>query len=194
MVRHVQRIPTVQTFTVPEEEEVPIIGEVRRFAFTPPPALWLPCDGAAKSRATYAALFAAIGTTYGPGDEVTTFNVPESRGRVSAGAGAGPGLTVRALGQLIGEEAHTLLTPELPSHNHPVGDPGHTHNVPIAADQIVFTPGNVAVQTSGNTDYSFVADADGAVTGVSVGNTGDGNAHNTMQPTAVFQDAIYAGA
>lgn len=37
---------------------------------------WLPCDGAAVSRATYAALFSAIGTTHGPGDGSTTFNVP----------------------------------------------------------------------------------------------------------------------
>lgn len=40
------------------------------------PQTTLPCDGAAVSRTTYADLFAAIGTTFGPGDGSTTFNVP----------------------------------------------------------------------------------------------------------------------
>lgn len=49
------------------------------------PAGWLFCGGQAVSRSTYAALFAVIGTTYGSGDGVTTFNVPDLRGRVLAG-------------------------------------------------------------------------------------------------------------
>ena len=34
------------------------------------------CDGTAVSRTTYAALFNAVGTTFGPGDGSTTFNLP----------------------------------------------------------------------------------------------------------------------
>lgn len=37
---------------------------------------YLACNGAAVSRTTYAALFAVIGTTFGVGDGVTTFNLP----------------------------------------------------------------------------------------------------------------------
>lgn len=44
------------------------------------PAGWLKANGAAVSRGTYAALFLAIGTTYGAGDGSTTFNVPDLRG------------------------------------------------------------------------------------------------------------------
>lgn len=56
-------------------------GSVAFFAApTPPglvsPATWLKCDHSAVSRTTYANLFALIGTTYGAGDGVTTFNVP----------------------------------------------------------------------------------------------------------------------
>lgn len=40
------------------------------------PQTTLLCDGSAVSRTTYAALFSAIGTTFGPGDGVTTFNIP----------------------------------------------------------------------------------------------------------------------
>lgn len=47
---------------------------------TPPPG-WLLCNRGAVSRSTYAALFAAIGTTYGSGDGSTTFNLPGGQGR-----------------------------------------------------------------------------------------------------------------
>ena len=57
-----------------------LIGEVAFFARTTPPSGWLKANGAAISRTTYAALFAAIGTTFGAGDGRTTFNLPDLRG------------------------------------------------------------------------------------------------------------------
>jgi phage-related tail fiber protein len=51
------------------------------------PQGWLLCDGAAMSRTTYARLFGIIGTTFGVGDGSTTFNVPDMRESVPAGAG-----------------------------------------------------------------------------------------------------------
>jgi microcystin-dependent protein len=59
------------------------------------PGGWLLADGSAVSRTTYATLFAAIGTTYGAGDGVTTFNLPDFRGVFPKGAGA----TNRAAGK-----------------------------------------------------------------------------------------------
>lgn len=53
------------------------------------PSGWLLCDGSAVSRATYAALFAAVGTAYGAGDGATTFNLPDGRSRTVVGAGQG---------------------------------------------------------------------------------------------------------
>ena len=50
------------------------------------PSGWYLCEGGAISRTTYAALFAAIGTTYGAGDGSTTFNVPDFRDRAPYGA------------------------------------------------------------------------------------------------------------
>lgn len=82
------------------------------------PTGWLLCDGSAVSRATYSALFAAMGTIYGVGDGSTTFNLPDTRGRAVAGAGTGSGLTARSLGQTMGEENHQLTIPELPAHRH----------------------------------------------------------------------------
>ncbi len=57
-----------------------LIGEVAFFARTTPPNGWLKANGAAVSRTTYAALFSAIGTTFGAGDGRTTFNLPDLRG------------------------------------------------------------------------------------------------------------------
>lgn len=55
-------------------------GCVAHFAMTTAPAGWLKANGAAVSRTSYAALFAAIGTTFGVGDGSTTFNLPDLRG------------------------------------------------------------------------------------------------------------------
>ena len=57
-----------------------LVGEVAFFASATPPSGWLKANGAAVSRTTYAALFAAIGTTFGAGDGRTTFNLPDLRG------------------------------------------------------------------------------------------------------------------
>ena len=50
------------------------------------PSGWLLCDGAAVSRTTYAALFAVVGTAFGPGDGSTTFNLPDYRQNFPRGA------------------------------------------------------------------------------------------------------------
>lgn len=62
-----------------------VAGQVAFFAMSSAPAGWLKANGAAISRTTYAALFAAIGTTYGVGDGSTTFNVPDLRGEFVRG-------------------------------------------------------------------------------------------------------------
>lgn len=56
-------------------------GAVMDFAMQTAPVGWLVCDGAAVDRTTYAALFSAIGTTWGAGNGTTTFNLPDFRGR-----------------------------------------------------------------------------------------------------------------
>lgn len=84
-------------------------------AATVPPG-WLPCNGAAVSRSTYAALYAALGgpnSPWGQGDGSTTFNVPDLRGRVQVGSGQGASpLSNRALGPGAGAERVTLAAEE----------------------------------------------------------------------------------
>lgn len=60
-------------------------GTVVAFAGNSVPAGWLLCDGRQVSRMTYAALFSTIGVIHGPGDSVSTFNLPDYRGRFLRG-------------------------------------------------------------------------------------------------------------
>jgi len=74
-------------------------GEVFFTARSTPPPGSIKANFAAVSRTTYSRLFAAIGTTYGPGDGVSTFNVPEGRGEFFRALDDGRGIDVgRVLG------------------------------------------------------------------------------------------------
>lgn len=105
-------------------------GTIIDFAGTMAPAGYLVCDGSPVSRSAYPYLFSVIGTTWGGGDGSTTFNLPNLQRRVTIGAGgtqvSGPGVNV---GNVGGEETHTLITSEIPSHGHGVNDPTHVHGV-----------------------------------------------------------------
>lgn len=68
--------------------EVEPIGTIFAFAGNDIPTGYLPCNGSAISRTTYADLFAVIGTTYGTGDGSTTFNLPNLTDRFIQGSSA----------------------------------------------------------------------------------------------------------
>ena len=93
------------------------ISEIRLFGPVWSPRNWMSCSGQLLSIAQYTAFFSLIGTLYG-GDGRTSFGVPDLRGRVAVGSGAGPGLTPRVNGQAGGVEGVTLTTLEIPAHNH----------------------------------------------------------------------------
>ncbi|MFR8269331.1 MAG: tail fiber protein, partial [Oscillospiraceae bacterium] len=96
-------------------------GIIKINASSTVPGGYLPCDGRAISRTTYANLFKVIGTTYGAGDGSTTFNVPNLNGRVVVGKSSS---TFTALGQTGGEINSTLSTANLPAHTHTVTSKG----------------------------------------------------------------------
>jgi microcystin-dependent protein len=95
------------------------LGEIQMFGFDFAPKNWAKCNGQLIAIAQNQALFAVLGTTYG-GDGVRTFALPDLRSRVPVGEGTGPGLSPRVMGQIFGEENHTLLVTEMPSHTHTV--------------------------------------------------------------------------
>jgi microcystin-dependent protein len=108
------------------------IGALLDFAGAAAPMGWLLCDGAAYEIASFPKLFAVIGTRYG-GDGVTSFCVPDLRGRVAAGVGTtidqGGTTGAYTLGQQAGYFQFTLTATYLPTVAitiDAVGDHGHT--------------------------------------------------------------------
>lgn len=129
-------------------------------------------DGSAVSRVTYGDLFAVIGTTFGAGDGSTTFNLPDSRGRVAVNKN--PSDTQFAtIGQKFGEKTHIMSLAELPSHVH-----GQYVTNPL--------PGGTAIRN----DYK--ADAAGGIYGQNLptGTTGGSAAYNVIQPSIAKMFAI----
>src|SRR6266516_790789 len=90
----------------------PFMGEIKIISWNFAPKGWAFCNGQFLPINQNQALFSLLGTMYG-GDGLTTFALPEFRGRVPIHVGQG--LTQ---GQRGGEEFHTLTQSEMPAHNH----------------------------------------------------------------------------
>jgi microcystin-dependent protein len=96
-------------------------GAILPFAMNSAPAGWLAADGTAVSRTDYAALFTAIGTTYGAGDGSTTFALPDLRGYFVRGSGTNSDGT--AAGTFGTKQAD-----EFKAHTHTVNDTNFVAN------------------------------------------------------------------
>ncbi len=167
---------------------------------------WLVCDGSNVSIEDYPELYAIIGTSFGGGEG--TFNLPDFTSRVVGMFGESAQdspLTVRNMGESIGEETHTLTIPEMPTHLHTgttdiagahihaITDPGHTHsyvNTPYTANPAVsLTTMDVASnsqvgQTTGTSTTGITINSSGNHTHTfTSNNTGGSNQHNIIQPT-----------
>jgi microcystin-dependent protein len=82
-------------------------GTVVAFAGPTAPSGWLLCDGSAVSRTTYASLFGVVGVTYGIGDAINTFNLPDLRAAGIRGVGTSTQFTANAtvaLGEVINDQ------------------------------------------------------------------------------------------
>ena len=123
--------PSINKYRHDKMQFAPVhIGDIKFSALDQDDDGWLVCNGRSLSRKEYSHLFRAIGTSFGTVSD-TTFNLPDSRGRIPGAIGSGPGLTTRVLGTATGQETFTLTLNELPSHHHtgtvdPVG--AHTHH------------------------------------------------------------------
>lgn len=155
------------------------IGSIIAWGSDTLPTGWLLCDGSAVSRTTYADLFAVIGTNFGTGDGSTTFNLPDLRGRV--GVGKSSDTEFDTLGETGGEKTHTLTTQEIPSHTHTAGLTG-LNQVAQHTTQAGSYPANIIG------DYA----ANWNATGLTINNTGGGQAHNILQPYVVTNYIIKA--
>lgn len=184
-------------------------GMIADFSGASAPSRWLLCAGQAVSRTTYALLFAVTSTTYGAGNGSTTFNVPDLRGRVTAGkddmnGSAASRLTTTyyggtptALGSAGGAQSSTLITANLPAYT-PSGsigitDPGHNHTLTEAGAIIPVNPiaGANVVQPGGNLTSTDTTGISATFTGSAQGGTQ--TAFANVQPSLIVNKIIYAG-
>lgn len=97
----------------------PFLAAIFLFASNFAPTGYAFCAGQLLAISSNTALFSLMGTTYG-GNGISTFGLPDLRGRAPIGQGQGPGLNPYVLGQQGGNENITILTSNLPSHNHSI--------------------------------------------------------------------------
>ena len=158
----------------------PFLSEIRLMSFGFAPRGWALCNGQLLPINQNQALFALLGTTYG-GDGRVNFALPDLRGRSPLHAGAGI-----SLGDLGGEETHTLSAGALPGHSHALSassDVANTH-VPSAALPAGKPRGGInryAAGGSGNTALHR-----GSLSAA----PGGGQAHNNLQPYLALNFAI----
>lgn len=128
-------------------------GEIIASAANPAPPGTVLCDGRSLSRADYAQLFAAIGTTYGSSSG-TTFKVPDARGRCMIGANS-----AYALGSSGGAAEVALTAAQMPAHKHTgsvsISGGAHTHTVTITVTPHTHTLSNVTAKSAGNHTHSM---------------------------------------
>lgn len=143
------------------------IGTIMPWALNWAPNDWLPCDGRTLNVNQYQALYALIGVTYG-GTPSVNFKLPDLRGRVPVGMGQQPGGSNFVIGTVGGTETTTMMSNNLPPHNHALSG---TINVNIGA------PANISDPTTNipasNTSLAKSHDSSDA----------DANIYNTDPPT-----------
>lgn len=168
----------------------PEIGDIKHSVRSDDHAGWIKCDGRAVSRATYSYLFAVIGTSFGVGNGTSTFNLPDSQGRVLGSVGTGTGIAnPRTTGERVGTETVTLTEAQMPSHSHGVTDPGHTHSYQNQAGNN--GPGGFS-DAADNDEYNQTTGSN--TTGITIDATGGGGAHNNMQPTLFVGNVFIFGS
>ncbi len=137
------------------------------------PRNWALCDGQLLAISQNNALFSLLGTIYG-GDGRTTFGLPDLRGRLPLHAGTGAGLSLRRIGSKSGSESVTIVTTQLPSHNHPLQGSSSAATTPDPS-------GNVFARSSGDAYGSDLSASN--MNGAAVSNSGGGQAHTNLMPS-----------
>lgn len=154
------------------------IGEIRMVSFNYAPRGWALCNGQTLPINQNQALFALLGTRFG-GDGVTTFRLPDLRGRAPIHSSA-----VSPAGQMGGAETHTLSVNEMPAHVHSL--------VASGALATGTSPANALIGKKGRLGRDVYA-APGNLTTFNPGTVsaaGGSQPHENMQPFLALNFAI----
>ena len=152
----------------------PFLGQLMLASWNYTTRGWAMCNGQLMAINQNQALFAVLGTTYG-GDGISTFALPNLQGRTPVGFGNGV-----VLGQVGGEELHTLQVSEVPPHTHPL----------MAGPGANLTKPGGALVASGGASLFTGASGLGAMNVLTLGNTGGSQPHENRQPYLVMNWCI----
>lgn len=154
------------------------VGEIRVFAGNFAPKGWALCNGQLLPIVRNTALFSLLGVTYG-GDGKTNFGLPNLMGRAPMQPGQGPGLSPHVLGETAGSPYVTLLTTEMPAHNHVAQG-----NSESGSGATGIAENNVWGSASNRTGNPIYTNDAGRVpmNPAALGTAGGSMPHNNMQP------------
>jgi microcystin-dependent protein len=153
----------------------PFLSEIRIMSFGFAPKGWALCNGQFLPINQNQALFSLLGTTFG-GDGRTTFALPNLQGLTPIHVGQG-----HLLGEKGGEQAHTLVSGELPTHTHPL-------NAQDASGTLGNPKGNLLAQV--NNAYTAPGAGLTTLSPDTVTNVGGSQAHLNMQPFLTLNFSI----
>jgi microcystin-dependent protein len=167
----------------------PFLSEIRIMSFGFAPKGWALCNGQLVPINQNQALFSLLGTTYG-GDGRVNFGLPNLQTRVPIHRGSG-----HTLGEIAGENAHTLNTGEMAQHTHLVNAiaaaagagagghiPGNTKLLGQANAAVGGNETSVNLYGSGGPSKTFAAQ--------SITQTGGSQPHENRQPFLVLNFCI----
>jgi microcystin-dependent protein len=156
----------------------PYIGELLLVPYNFVPVGWAACNGQLLPIQQNTALFSLLGTTYG-GDGVTSFALPDLRGRVPISTGQAPGLQNYALGQTGGQESVTLTTAQMPAHTH-----GALCDTTVATTD---RPGNALPARNAAAVPQYGTNGTGTLAGTAIASAGGGQPHENRPPFLTLQ-------
>jgi microcystin-dependent protein len=151
----------------------PFLSEIRIFSFGFPPKGWALCNGQLLPINQNQALFSLLGTTYG-GNGQTNFALPNLQSRVAFHVGQG-----HTLGEVGGQEAHTLTQSEMPAHLHTLS--GNNAAVGTTANASVASPVGAFWANNGKANFA-TSPANASMSPKTVSNVGGSQPHENRSP------------
>lgn len=162
----------------------PYIGEIRLMAFNFAPQNWAFCAGQIMSKEQNQMLFSLLGTQFG-GNGITTFALPDLRGKIPIHAGG-----ANTVGVVSGETTHVLSLDEMPAHSHPLralaatADDANPTNTAFPAQGQSTASGNPGVNMYSTAPHSRTFRS------TAISTSGADQPHDNQQPYLVLNYCI----